>query len=387
MTTVLVFAITLAAAVLVSQLAHRTVLSTAIIFLVAGFMTGPGVLGVITLSARQPAVRELADVALFSVLFTDGMAVNFGELRRAWRLPGRALLFGMPLTFAAIALLARYVGTLGWTDSLLLAAVLSPTDPVFAAAIVGRDEVPAGVRHLLNVESGLNDGLALPVVVILLAVSGTGTVDAAHLAGDLALGVLLGVIVPWLFVRLEQSRLFSVSALYEPLGMFAVGLGLLALCQVTGANEFLAGFVGGITVATVSPAARDAFHRFGELVTELLKLAALLIFGALVTPTLLGAVGVDGWIFAAAAIVVARPAALMVALYRSRLGWRERTVAAWFGPKGFASVVYALVVLASTNPEADRIFSLAVVVVAVSIIAHSSTDIVVARWLGRTAPG
>ncbi|HVC71280.1 MAG TPA: cation:proton antiporter [Acidimicrobiales bacterium] len=383
MVTVLVFAATLAIAVLVSQLAHRTVLSTAVLFLAAGFVAGPGVLGVDTLTPSQPAVHELADLALFSVLFTDGMGAGIGELRRAWRLPGRALLFGMPLTLAAIALLARYVGGLGWTDAFLLGAVLSPTDPVFAAALVGREGVPARLRQLLNVESGLNDGLALPVVVVLLAVSSTGPVNAAHLGTDLALGVVLGVVVPWGFICLEQSRLFSASALYEPLGMFAVGLGLLAICRVTGANEFLAGFVGGITTASVSTSARDAFHRFGELVTELLKLAALLAFGALVTPALLGGVGVGGWIFAIAAITLARPAALTISLYRSSLPWQERASAAWFGPKGFASVVYGLMVLESRNPLAERIFALTVVAVAISIVAHSSSDILVAGWLER----
>ncbi len=218
---------------------------------------------------------------------------------------------------------------------------------------------------------------------MLLDVSSTGPLDTARLVANLTSGIALGVAVPWVFVALERSRLFSASAQYEPLGPFAVGLGLLALCEVTGANAFLAAFVGGITVASVSPQARDAFHRFGELVTELLKLAALLAFGALVTPVLVGKVGVAGWLFAVAAIVVARPVALVISLQRSTLGWREQAAAAWFGPKGFASVVYGLIVLESTNGNAHRIFVLTVITVAISIVAHSSTDVVMARWLER----
>jgi len=193
-------------------------------------------------------------------------------------------------------------------------------------------------------------------------------------------------VVPIVFVRLEQSRFFSTTALYEPLGIFAVGLGLLALCQVTSANAFLAAFIGGITVATVSPTARDAFHRFGELITELLKLAALLALGALVTPHLLASVGLSGWAFAVVTLVLARPAAIAISLHRSTLAWRERASAAWFGPKGFASVVYGLMVLESTNHHAQHIFVLTVAAVALSIIAHSSTDIVVARWLEKHQP-
>lgn len=387
MAIVLVFSITLAVAVLVSQLTQRTVLSTAVLFLGVGFLAGPKVLGLTTLSAHQPAVHELASLALFSVLFTDGMEAGLNELRGAWRLPGRALLFGMPLTFVGIALLAKWLGGLGWTEAFLVGAILSPTDPVFAAAIVGRSGVPAQLRHLLNVESGLNDGLALPVVVVLLAVSEAGHLNPARLAGDLLAGVALGIAIPYAFTRLERTRLFSSSALYEPLGPFSVGLTLLAVCSVTGANEFLAAFVGGMTMATANPAARDAFHRFGELVTELLKLAAILAFGALVTPSLLAGVGIGGWIFALGAIVLARPVGIVIALHRSSMAWREQVSAAWFGPKGFASVVYGLLVLESSIHAAHRIFTLTVVTVTVSMIVHSSTDIIVARWLENDLPG
>lgn len=386
MAIVLIFSITLAVAVLVSQLTQRTVLSTAVLFLGVGFLAGPKMLGLTTLSAHQPAVHILASLALFSVLFTDGMEAGLNELRGAWRLPGRALLFGMPLTFVGISLLARWLGGLGWTEAFLVGAVLSPTDPVFAAAIVGRTGVPARLRHLLNVESGLNDGLALPVVVVLLAVSEAGQLDPTRLVGDLLSGVALGVAIPYVFTRLERTKLFSSSALYEPLGPFSVGLILLAICSVTGANEFLAAFVGGMTMATVNPAARAAFHRFGELITELFKLAAILAFGALVTPSLLAGVGVGGWIFALGAIVLARPVAIVISLHRSSMAWREQVSAAWFGPKGFASVVYGLLVLESSIHAANRIFTLTVVTVAVSMIVHSSSDIIVARWLEDDPP-
>ncbi|MGH9066201.1 MAG: cation:proton antiporter, partial [Acidimicrobiales bacterium] len=170
MTLLLVFAVTLLGAVLLSALAHRSVLSTAVLFLVVGAVAGPGLIGWIAVYPSDDLVRVLAELALFSVLFTDGMAARTSELRRAWRLPGRALLFGLPLTLGAIAVLAHYLAGLSWLEASLLGAVLSPTDPVFAAAIVGREEVPARLRQLLNVESGLNDGLALPVVVVLLAI-------------------------------------------------------------------------------------------------------------------------------------------------------------------------------------------------------------------------
>ncbi len=386
MSAVLVFGLVLLAAVLVSGLAHRSVLSTAVVFLAAGVVLGSAGAGVIKVEAHQPVVRQFAVLALFSVLFTDALRVGAGDLVRAWRLPGRALVIGMPFTFALLAVLGRMLAGLPWSAALLLAAVLTPTDPVFAAAIVGRAEIPARLRHLLNVESGLNDGLALPVVVVLLESAGHQHVDVASVVGELALGVALGIGIPYAAIVLERSRWFSAATAYEPLNAFAIGIVVLAASSLTGANEFLAAFAAGVTIATLSPAIRDSFRRFGELVAELLKLAAVMIFGALISVDMLRQVHVGGYLFAAAALVLARPIAIELALVTSPLDWRERAAAAWFGPKGFASVVYGLLVLDSRVPSAAEVFALVAVVVAASIVAHSSTDVVIAHWFARVPP-
>ena len=300
MTALFVFALTLLAAVLVSDLADRSVLSTAVLFLLAGVVAGEGLLGAISLRPDAPAVAILAELALFSVLFTDGMRVGLKDLASAWRLPGRALLLGLPLTLVGTALLARWIVGLPWAESFLIGAVLSPTDPVFAAAIVGREEVPARLRQLLNVESGLNDGLALPIVVAMLAVIGPEHFYLAEVLTEVALGVGIGILVPWSAIRLEQSRFFSAHATYRPLNAFAIGLLVLTISSMAHANEFLAAFAAGITVATVGPEVREAFHRFGDLVAELLKLAALLVFGSLISPQFLGEIPASGYLFAPA---------------------------------------------------------------------------------------
>ena len=160
MTLLLAYSVVLLLAVLVSALAHRTVLSTAVLFLVAGFVFGGGVTGVLSLQPQDEIVAVLAELALFAVLFTDGMRLGWPDLVSAWRLPGRALGWGLPLTLLITALLAHFVAGLGWLEAFLVGAVLAPTDPVFAAALVGNERVPQRLRHLLNVESGINDGLA-----------------------------------------------------------------------------------------------------------------------------------------------------------------------------------------------------------------------------------
>jgi NhaP-type Na+/H+ or K+/H+ antiporter len=376
----LAFAGVLLLAVLVSSLAHRTILSTAALFLVAGFVLGPETTGALELAPDSPIVATLAELALFTVLFTDGMRVGWSDLRSAWHLPGRALGWGMPLTFVITALLARFLVGLDWPEALLIGAVLAPTDPVFAAALVGDQRVPGRLRRLLNVESGVNDGLALPFVVVFLAVAaGSDDLHLGELGSELAIGVVIGVAVPWLALRLEKLPLFSASTRYEPLNAVAIGLLVLALGTVTHGNLFLAAFAAGVTVATAGPRQREAFEQFGELVTELFKLAALLVFGALISVPFLGEVSWAGWVFAVAALLVARPVALGVAFLGSHLSRREQFAAMWFGPKGFASVVYGLLVLESGIPAADEVFHLVALTVVLSILAHSSTDVLIAR--------
>jgi NhaP-type Na+/H+ or K+/H+ antiporter len=143
MTALLIFALTLFLGVLLSELAGRSVLLMAVLFLVVGFFSGPDMLGWIQLDARDPVVQRLAELALFSILFSDGMRLNLRELTAQWRLPGRALIVGLPLTLFGTALLGRYIVGLSWLDALLVGAILSPTDPVFAAAIISSEAIPA----------------------------------------------------------------------------------------------------------------------------------------------------------------------------------------------------------------------------------------------------
>ena len=284
-----------------------------------------------------------------------------------------------------MALLARYVAGMPWPHAWLIGAALSPTDPVFAAALVGAQKVPQRLRDLLNVESGLNDGLALPLVVGFLAMYGSSSLPLPLALLEAALGAVIGAGIAWGVVRLNRTRVFGISEAYGPIAAFAVWLLVLSTSSLTYANEFLAAFAAGVTLATAAPAARHAFQPFGEPLSEILKLAALLLFGALISPDVLGTLGARTYIFAALVLVAARPIAILAALAGTDLTARETIAAAWFGPKGFASVFFGFLILSAGVPNGRHLFHVLAVVVAASITAHSSTDVLVGPWFNASA--
>jgi NhaP-type Na+/H+ or K+/H+ antiporter len=222
---------------------------------------------------------------------------------------------------------------------LLLGVILSPTDPVFASAIVSRSEVPVRLRKLLNIESGLNDGLALPFVLVFLALATGGEVGIGDVAVELVLGLVFGMALPLLATALFRIPALGAEPKLQPLGPLALAIVLFGLCHITHANGYLAAFSAGITLATVAPQVSHAFEGFGELVSELTKFAAVLVFGALLTPSFFLDLMTGEWAVALLSLLVVRPASVLVSLWRAGLPRCERYAAAWFGPKGFASVV------------------------------------------------
>ena len=179
--------------------------------------------------------------------------------------------------------------------------------------------------------------------------------------------------LPLLVNGLVRFRLLGAEPKLQPLLPLATGIILYATCHLTHANPYLAAFSAGAVLAHVSPEAKTSFEPLGEALAELAKFAALLVFGALLTPQLFGDLSFGGYVAVVLAIVLIRPASLLISLLgTSVISRKEKLVAAWFGPKGFASVVYGLLVLQSGIPQAEQAFTLIAVCIAFSIIAHSS---------------
>jgi NhaP-type Na+/H+ or K+/H+ antiporter len=374
---ILLYAALLLAAVLVSDLAHRSVLSTAVIFRLGGVFIGGNLF---SFQPDDPQVRLITELTLFAVLFTDGMRVDTRELFQTWRLPTRALLVGLPLTMVLTSALAYFVIDLAWPQAMLVGVILSPTDPVLAAAIIGRHEVPLRLRRLLNIESGINDGLALPFVVIFLETAKAEPLDVLAVVSEVFLGIFVGGAIAYAAVLLERLPAFQSHGLYKPLNGFAIGLLILAATSLVHANEFLAAFTGGAVIAAASPDIRRSFQEVGDLIAEALKLLAILIFGSLISLKFLGDVGLAGYTFVFLALVLIRPVTLGIAMFGAKIKLQEFAAAAWFGPKGFSSVVYGLLIVVEGLPDGVHLFHIVAAVVCASIVLHSSTDVVVAQY-------
>lgn len=379
------FAVTLVLTVLLSKVAMKTALSTAVFVLGAGVLVGPAVLGLVHGDRGQEGIRTLAESALVAVLFVEGLELDLGELRENWSAPLRALGVAMPITIGIVVLLARALLSLSWAEAFVVAAALAPTDPVFAAALTNEPDVPARARDLLRVESGLNDGLALPAVLVGIAAAGGHETGPVAIAREIGLGVVLGVAVPAAYSLLERTPLLGVSETYAPIRAVALALVIFGLSNATGANVFLAMFAGGTTLGVLTPGAAKAARPFGAAVTETLKLAATFVFGVILPAEVVTRTDAGTWLFAAGCLVVARPLAIGLSLVKSRLDRSEIAVSAWFGPRGFASIVFAVMVAHSAIPGARKLFDVIALTTALSIVVHSSTDTIVAHRFRRRA--
>jgi NhaP-type Na+/H+ or K+/H+ antiporter len=384
------FGLLLVAGALVSGLAGRTFLSLTAGFVVAGFVLGEGGFEVLDFEPTSGFVQGLAVVALILLLFRDGLEVEQEMLQGAWHLPLRKLALAMPLTCVLVALVTHALTDLGWTESFLVGALLSPTDPVLSSAVITNPRVPRLIRHSLNLESGLNDGLALPAVLAFTAAA-AGEEDFVwweFVLQDVLVGLVSGLVIAFIASRLmPRGRSLGYEISTHQKALYGLGVAFAAYGTATlppEGNGFIAVFVAAIALGIWRPDIRECFEHQSEDIIELAKLAIFLVFGAIIT--LDGLFG-DGWAavgIVAFTLLLARPVAVFTSLAGSRrVGTAEKAFMAWFGPKGVATMAFALFVLGSGVPEGDRIANIAALAVLLSIIAHGLTDHPGSEWIIR----
>jgi sodium/hydrogen antiporter len=362
---------------LVSARLERLDVSAPIAFVVLGLIVTHGPLTLIHLQLHSSTIRALVEVTLALVLFVDASRVHVRALLSDISIPVRLLGIGLPLTIGAGAAVAA--GLFGWAGiwvAALLGAIVAPTDAALGAAIMSDERVPASVRRSLNVESGLNDGVATPFVNLFLAgalsaeaLGGSGVGAAAlDLLGGAALGAAIGLVGGLLLRVSRRTGWGGVS--FRSLAVLALALFAYATALVVGINGFVAAFVAGMAFGSAAP--RDAeLVSFAEESGTLLSLIVWFMFGAVM---LVPGLRVANWrdlVFALVALTIVRMGPVALALVGS--GLKRSTVAfiGWFGPRGLASVVFGLIATDALAPTESRLVLGAVsVTVALSVLAH-----------------
>lgn len=387
--------------VFVSQSARfsKTYLTAPIIFLVAGGVVGRTLVDV---EVEGDAIRTLAEVALVLVLFHDAAELQPRELRADLALTGRLLLVGLPLTIGAGYLLARSLfPEVGLWLALVLAAALAPTDAGLGAATVLNPVVPTRVRRILNVESGMNDGLATPVLLFAVAAA-AGSMDEQTGPGlgeavlEVAVGALVGVAVGYLAARLlerSRGRGWADRGLL-PIATLAIPLLGYTLATALNGNGYIAAFVAGTAYAAGQKSAADLHETIGltGLTSGFLGYAVWMAFGAVATSQLGLVLSWQNLTYAVLSLTAVRMVPVALALLGA--GLRPPTVAfvGWFGPRGLASIIFALITIEAlgTEPAVETVLRVIATTVVLSVLAHGLTASAwsarFGAWARRTHP-
>jgi len=372
---------------------ERTPISGPIVFTVFGLLVGPLGLGLFSLGVDDDTVRLLAELTLALVLFTDAAGADLGVLRETWRLPTRLLLFGLPLTI----LLGFGVGVLVFNDLsifevALLATMLAPTDAALGKGVVTNPAVPNGVRQGLNVESGLNDGICVPVLFLFLALAlgqggdqSTSSLAFSFLTEEIGIGLVVGLTLStgtvWLLRLCHRRQWISHTWIQFPVVGLAVGC--FATAQVLGGSGFIAAFVGGLLFGVRLKDHREALLRAAEGTGDTFALVMWVIFGAVVVGRYVESFSFSIVLYALLSLTLIRMVPVFVSLTGLGVSFEGKLFMGWFGPRGLASIVFGVIVLNSHLPNGRVLSEVVVWTVILSILLHGLTANLWARGYGQ----
>lgn len=382
-------AVVLIVSTLATGIVQRTPISFPMIFLGIGFLIGQGGLGLIHIGPHSAVLQVVAILSLSFVLFLDAANLRFGEIGDEWIVPALSLGPGTILTAAFISIAAAVVLKLPLLPALMLGAILSSIDPVVLRDVVGDERIPRSVRRALRIEAGTNDIVALPAVLVLVAIA-TSTIGSFEgwlaLFGQLfLLGPAAGAIVGLASVQLVKwvRRISDVPREYR--AIYGVGTILAAYVagQSLGGSGFLAVFATGAIAVWLDYDLCDCFIEYSEITAEMTLLLAFILFGALLSSVVGAALSLATLLFAVLVIAVARPLAISIVLSRATISSHARVFLGWFGPRGLSSLLFALLVIQAGVPGAQRLLPIVGIVVIVSVVAHGMTASPLSAWYGR----
>jgi NhaP-type Na+/H+ or K+/H+ antiporter len=360
-----------------------TPITPAILFVAFGLLVGPEVLAGIDLSSSGATVRGLAEVTLALVLFSDASRIDLGALRRTVGLPVRLLGIGLPLTIALGAVAAAAVfGQLTAMEAVILAVVLAPTDAALGQAVVTEPRVPRRIRQGLNVESGLNDGICVPLLFAAVAIAdveseiSNGRSPATLLLEEIGFGVLGGVVAGLLIALIvkQAGRRDLIAEAWRqaiPAAGAALAYGIASGLHGSG---FIAAFVAGMVFRLALNRDPEELNQFTEELGSVLNGVTFVLFGAVLLGPALTELTWQLALYALLSLTVVRMLPVVIAMAGSRARGPTLGFVGWFGPRGLASIVFAVIVVEESNlPHETLIVQAIYLTVGLSVLAHGLT--------------
>lgn len=394
MTDLTVMALVLGGVALVRDRIASWPVTGPMLFVGAGVLLGPDLLSILQLGIEDDSVALAAEMTLVMLLFSDASRIDTPALRRSLGLPLRLLGIGLPITIGlGTVVTAALLSDLSWAEAGLVAAILAPTDAALGQPVVTNERVPVRVRQALNVESGVNDGLVVPVVAVFSVLAVGGALESSGaLVGEAALEVLVGLAVGAaagvaVGFMLRWANLHNwTGADGLRLVAFAGALGGFGLATAVGGNGFIAAFACGIALHHVIGEDASRHAELAEDIGQIGASATFVIFGATMVIPALEKLSWPVLICALLTLTIGRM--LPVALATIGADLMAPTVAflGWFGPRGLASMLFGLILVSERGSEVDGVFSVITLVILGSVVLHGATAApgaaIYAKWFG-----
>jgi sodium/hydrogen antiporter len=388
-----IVAFTLLGVAAVSRRLSGTPITPAIVFVTVGLLVGPKVLGEIDLESSSGTVRTLAEATLALVLFCDASRIHLGELRREVGVPVRLLGIGLPLTIALGAVAAAVMfDRLTVEEALILAIVLAPTDAALGQAVVTEPRVPGRVRQGLNVESGLNDGICVPLLFAAVALADVesdisdGRSAVTLLLEEIGYGVVGGVVGGLLVaaIVIHAGRRDLIAGQWRQVIPGAGAALAYGTASALGGSGFIAAFVAGMTFRLALGRDPEQINDLSEQVGNVLNGVTFLLFGAILLGPALGELSWKLVLYAVLSLTVVRMLPVAIAMLGTRARPTTLSFMGWFGPRGLASIVFAVIILEESNLPHEHTILLAIyLTVGLSVFVHGITAAPLAERYGR----
>lgn len=377
---------------LVSERLSMSPITAPMVFTAVGLVVGTGALGWFDLELEGEAVAILVEATLVLVLFTDAIRIDLRQLRVESAIPARLLGIAMPLTFGlGMGAAALIFADLSVAEAAVLAAVLTPTDAALGQAVVSDSRLPVRIRQGLNVESGLNDGILVPLVTVTLAIAAAdesvgGVGDWGGLVlRQIGFGVLSGLVIGGLGGLILHRRALDgrIEGVYRQLGTLSIAAAAFATASSLDGNGFIAAFTAGLAFGHVARDQCAGIQDFTEDEGELFSAITFVVFGAVLAGPALDELTWQIALYAVLSLTVVRMLPVVASLSWSGTLLETRLFVGWFGPRGLASILFAIIVLEELEgPGATTIFLAATWTVLLSVYAHGVTA---SPWTTRLA--